>query len=478
MSKVLILAISDKYWVDFAINFSKRLEKEGLESIVVLDSRIGEYQLYAKRIKYNCSKVYYLSDYVNKIDIQKLSNLDLGMNSYLAVYNDYLRLRKLGLLSNMVNSDFSESYSILSNFFDTIFNENEIKVVVHETISSSFSYVASNMANNKNIKYIGFVSAKIPNRFELKTSVNSDSTLISDIYNSIMNKDILVSSEENNWATEYLETLDNQIQGFMKTGTLNNLSWTNLLNNKNFKMMIGTILYTIKEREDQKGILFRSYPLIQAINSFKRNTLRRIRKPFLKKYFDSVSKEWLENNSYYIYPIHFQPEASTTIGAPFFDDQLELLIKISFCLPKNRYLLIKEHRSNIGYNNSSFYNELKRLPNVKLISENQDIKYLIRKSVGLLTLTGTAGFEAILLNKPVFIFGDVSYDKHPLCCHFKTWEEMPLQLEMWPVKCKSIDYDNQAFLIAYRRYTFSGNIDYNEQEFNIGSEYLEIISNR
>lgn len=453
------------------------MKENGFEPIIVFDSRIGEYQIFKERKNFNNFKTYYLTDFVNNFGGSYELNKD-NYPTYFPVYNDYLRLKRLNLLNCMTNKDFVKSYNLTTLFFEQIFSENDIKLVMHETVSSSFSFIVSNMTNQKKIPYIGFVSSKIPNRFEVKSSVDSDSDKIIDIYNSLLQKNRTIDNGELLWAKEYINTIDNQVQGFMKSGALNNLSWSVFLNSKNFNMLIGTIKYTFKEREDQKAILFRALPICHAISSFKRNFLRRLRKPFLKKYFDLLTNSWIQDNEYYVYPIHYQPEATTTIGSPFFDNQLELLTKISFCLPKGRYLLIKEHKSNIGNFEISFYRELKKLPNVKLIAENEDIKYFIRNSVGLITLTGTAGFEAAILNKPVFVFGNVSYDKHPLCKKFSTWDNFHQELILWPEESKKIKYDNNLFLLAYKYYTVEGNVLYGENEFNIGQELFNEIIKR
>lgn len=475
MKKVLILAIGDKFWVDFALRFSQRLATQKIESVVIMDSRIGEYQLFFERIDYSTSTVYYLSDFVNRHHDPVKHETGTATHTFFPLFNDYLRLKKIGLLHKMIHPDFNESYHLVTDFLHDVFDQNDLSIVVHETVSSSFSFLASEIAKEHEVPYMGFVSAKIPNRFEIKKSVSSESEEVIDLYNRIVSQEIILSEEERLWAKEYILTLDKQVQGFMKTGTLNNLSWKNLINNKNLRLLYGTILYTIKEKDDAAGILFRAKPIDHAIASFKRNALRRVRKPFLKKYFDDVNEQWLEDNKFYIYPVHYQPEASTTVGAPFFDDQLALLTQISFLMPVDSYLLVKEHRSNIGYNESNFYIELKRLPNVKLISEDANIKSMIRKAEALITLTGTAGYEAVLLDTPVFVFGDVSYDRHPLCKKFTDWYTFKSDLTEWIESCKHLDYDNIAFVNAYKQYTYPGNVDYNKPEFNIGEELLNIV---
>ena len=61
-----------------------------------------------------------------------------------------------------------------------------------------------------------------------------------------------------------------------------------------------------------------------------------------------------------------------------------------------------------------FYKIIKKLPNVKILSPNTDLKRLIKNSEGLITITGTAGFEAIFLGIPVYCLGNPFYSKLPV----------------------------------------------------------------
>ena len=67
----------------------------------------------------------------------------------------------------------------------------------------------------------------------------------------------------------------------------------------------------------------------------------------------------------------------------------------------------------LGHKKLSFYKELQKYPNVFLIEPWVNARELIINSVAVTTLTGTAGFEAMLLRKPVFLGGNTVYENAP-----------------------------------------------------------------
>ena len=122
--------------------------------------------------------------------------------------------------------------------------------------------------------------------------------------------------------------------------------------------------------------------------------------------FDHSNK----NEKYYIYPLHLQPEASTLIFAPEYVNQVELIRNIARVLPFGSLLYVKEHPAAYGRHSDGFYKELRKLHNVKLISPRESGRDLLTSSAGVIVLSGTMGWEAMLLGAPVFVLGDVFYD--------------------------------------------------------------------
>ena len=122
--------------------------------------------------------------------------------------------------------------------------------------------------------------------------------------------------------------------------------------------------------------------------------------PALNRMYDPV----VQSDVFLLYPLHFHPESSTSILAGAYLNEYEVIRNIAFNLPQGITLYVKDHMAACGFQQLAFYRKLKDLPNVRLISYTADAKQLIRKSVGVITLTSTVGYEALLLGKRVFLF--------------------------------------------------------------------------
>jgi len=116
---------------------------------------------------------------------------------------------------------------------------------------------------------------------------------------------------------------------------------------------------------------------------------------------------------YVLYPIHFQPEASTLVQAPMYLDQVNLVRDIAASLPIGVRLYVKEHVSNRGRRPLSFYEQLRALPSVRLLGPDTDVWPLIRNASAIAVITGTMGWEGLLFDKPVVTFGSVFFNLHP-----------------------------------------------------------------
>jgi hypothetical protein len=115
----------------------------------------------------------------------------------------------------------------------------------------------------------------------------------------------------------------------------------------------------------------------------------------------------------YIYvPLHMQPEFTTAPLGGVFSDQLLMLTMLAHHLPADCFLYIKEHpgqryQSEVfpSARHLEFYQDLVDLKNVRLMSLEEDTYSLIKNSIAVATVTGTAGFEAIARGKKFLMFG-------------------------------------------------------------------------
>lgn len=121
----------------------------------------------------------------------------------------------------------------------------------------------------------------------------------------------------------------------------------------------------------------------------------------------------LSGRPFAFYPLHYQPEASTLVHGSYFDDQLEVVRNLARSIPADWDLVVKEHFYMAGQRRLSFYRELRRIPNVRLIELSVPTNSLIQDAAVVTVVTSTCGLEASLIGRPVVMLGDYPWDYAP-----------------------------------------------------------------
>jgi hypothetical protein len=92
---------------------------------------------------------------------------------------------------------------------------------------------------------------------------------------------------------------------------------------------------------------------------------------------------------YVLYPLHFQPEATTLVLAPYYLNQLALIEDIAKSLPAGFRLYVKEHVVSRGRWPLSFYEAIRKVPGVRLLGPDEDGAALLRGAAAVAVITGT-----------------------------------------------------------------------------------------
>jgi hypothetical protein len=116
-----------------------------------------------------------------------------------------------------------------------------------------------------------------------------------------------------------------------------------------------------------------------------------------------------KKEKYVFFPLHFQPEAATSIYAKWFMDQATIVENIAKSIPLGYKLYVKEHAYGFGSKTYDFYKRIKKLRNVRLITPYADTFELIKNSSLVVTINSTVGWEASLFQKPVITFANIYY---------------------------------------------------------------------
>lgn len=478
MKKVMLLALGDDYWTPLVWDMRDKLRIAGLESIIVTDNRLGEYQVFGGRKIERDTSVYYFSDFLLNIKDNEKLFVPRRAVPLSAVFADFTRLSTYGALDHIRRVNWPELVDDLTNFFHYVIDTENISLVFHEQVSTSFSYVCYEVCRTRQVPYIGIVGARISDRFEVRETIFDESDVVCKEYNAILDNKNPVSEEEATFFKDFMSFFDEQKPSYMVNNFLNKSNVSNYINRKKAISFIRKVKYAVAERRENRLALFREGVVKASMRSLRRNLVRIYT---VKKFYRQnvrISMPELLDRNFILYPVHYQPEASTSIAAQFYVNQYEVIKNISFALPPNTYMVVKEHISALGYNTSEFYDKVRVLPNVILLGPEWNTKALIRASMAVVTLTSTVGMEAILMNKPVILFGRTFYEYHPLCHKFVSWGDFDKLLiraiKYTPVELKYLE----AFLISYYRYTKSGFIDYSKNCWNIGDELVKLIRDR
>ena len=183
-------------------------------------------------------------------------------------------------------------------------------------------------------------------------------------------------------------------------------------------------------------------------------------------------------NEKYIYmPLHLIPESTTFVKAPMYINELSIIEAISKSLPINWKLYVKEHQSMIGERQIEFYKKINKFHNVKLVKSNfyRDPKPWIEKSLGVVTITGSAAFEAAMLNKPAIVFGNVFYNVISSIKAINNFDELENLFKIIEINNQPQDYTLEC--AAYLKTINEVGIELNiEDLYDISSKKLKLQS--
>ena len=117
------------------------------------------------------------------------------------------------------------------------------------------------------------------------------------------------------------------------------------------------------------------------------------------------------SNNYLLYLMQRQPEATIDLYGGYYSNQTELIKNISRACPSTHDIFIKLHPNGMGEFPFFELYKISKLNRVKLIKYSEESLDLIKNCSCVITVSGTAGIEASILGKPVFLLSDVYYER-------------------------------------------------------------------
>lgn len=300
----------------------------------------------------------------------------------------------------LIHYDYQSSIKFIKlhvAFFEDLINIEKCDFLFNESIAIFSSYIFYKIGIKLNCQYRGFA---VPTNH-----ANTKFYFTHGLYNMNPRLDIFYNNPEK-LSNEEKENAKKLINDVVKTKYRPEYQAAKQLPRFEINFIPQLIKYVYRRLIHTPDVI--DY---EAYVKWKYSGLYRIRN-FIKYHF--YHKKYFQNpetnQKYLLFPLHFQPEGTTLVCAPQYEKQLFAIDNIAKNLPGEYVLYIKEHYTNIGHRDKGFYKNLQKYPNVKIISPLADSHDLIANSEGVIVLTSTVGWEAMLHKKPVFMLGHFMYD--------------------------------------------------------------------
>jgi uncharacterized pyridoxamine 5'-phosphate oxidase family protein len=298
-------------------------------------------------------------------------------------------------------------------FYENLFSTDQVSHYFTTGIAYMYNLVSYQVAQHYHIKHISFYDIRYP--YEKRVTVS---------YGTI-NRFDRVLADYRKYTPERVSSEMMQRLNRFRDQPRQPMYLANLINRQTINtILVREFFIRFKKyflEKDSRYDYFSRNPFILAYEKLRKFTFAKIITLLSRRLFDHPD---LSKDKFFLFPIHMHPEASTLVLAPYYVNQLETIINIARVLPADACLYVKEHKSALGDRSLRFYRQLKKYPNIKIISPTENIYSLILHSRGIITLSSTVGWEALLLKKPVMVLGNVFYNDTGLTFPVSSYAEL------------------------------------------------------
>jgi hypothetical protein len=198
-------------------------------------------------------------------------------------------------------------------------------------------------------------------------------------------------------------------------------------------------------------------------NKYNRYTIFEILLKYIERRYRLIiykSKEYkfdkkIPKNFIY-FGLHTQPESSIDYQGGNFTNQLEFVQNLRRNTPSNIAVVIKVHPTDVDGKSFSYFQKFFDIPGVTTLSYSANSTELIKKSLYIVTITGTAGIEAVCMSKPVVTFAKNYYNMYKGVTYCNSWHEYSKYALSNPIKYSYIE--NKNIFKNFLDFTFEGEV--------------------
>lgn len=302
------------------------------------------------------------------------------------------------------NMDYDSSLLITSLYYNawkSIFSIFKINFFIHEPVSLMMNHMAGILCKEQGGIYSTHIMVKGESKYNfiMVDDWNGVPTEMIEIYENMSDTDLLNNEDR---VTSFLTNFRASFSVFfdvMGSGKPTAKLYFNLLKSaiKDQAVLLLSHKKLSRTRDNIEVFLLKNKLNLKRLKNFR---------GYKKVKYDAYDSQ----KKFYFYPLHLEPEAVVLYWADgLYTNQVKLIENIAAQLPPDTFLYVKDHPHLYGYRDISDYNRIQEIPNVKLLPPHLPGKKIIKDSIGVITINGTAGFEALLLNKQIIVFGSAFY---------------------------------------------------------------------
>jgi hypothetical protein len=179
-----------------------------------------------------------------------------------------------------------------------------------------------------------------------------------------------------------------------------------------------------------------------------------------------------ENEKFILFLLQQNPERSLLITAPFYTNELELLTSIVKSMPVGYKLYVKEHPAmrTREWRKISDYKYLMNLPNVRMIHPQVKPDELMKRCSVVMSISGTACFEAGFYQKPAIIFAETFFSRLSHIHKPDSIEDLPKAIRISLDKKITDPSELNSYIEIMVKNTFD--FDYNKFVFDFADEFF------
>jgi hypothetical protein len=240
-------------------------------------------------------------------------------------------------------------------------------------------------------------------------------------------------------------------------------------------------------------IFKRSILIFPLFTTYHRLSVRYLLYKFKEDYYSYTYKKYyhkehvsntpeLATISYVYFPLHFQPEMTTSILGGKYTNQASALIKLRQKLPPEVMIIVKENPIQGWYmREESFFATIKSLPNTIFIATSVATYDLIKNAKAVASISGTACYESLFYRKPAIYFGNPFYQDFEGTFKFDDIEDITKVLNYTIDENKLMqsanNFNNKLFKGSTDIFNLAAfNPNYDKQTFDLDNNFSQIIN--